>query len=80
MPMFGAFSATSALEMLDDSIDLVLTDVMLPGALKGPQLIEVVRQTYPEMPVIYMSGYQPDMISSDELHRPRVRYLHGYRS
>jgi PAS domain S-box-containing protein len=55
-----------ALELLDDErhVDLVVTDVIMPG-LSGPQLAMRIRERYPRMPVLFMSGYTADAI--DEL-------------
>jgi len=43
-------------------IDLVLTDVIMPG-LKGPEVYERVRRSHPEAKVLYMSGYTENAIS-----------------
>ncbi len=43
-------------------IDLLLTDVVMPG-MNGRQLFEELRERYPALPVIYMSGYVEDEIS-----------------
>lgn len=37
-------------------VDLVLTDVMMPG-LTGPAFVERLRQQYPTLPVLFMTGY-----------------------
>lgn len=37
--------------------DLVITDVVMPGQLTGPQLAEKIRAGNPDMPVIFLSGY-----------------------
>ena len=39
-----------------DSPSLLLTDVVLPG-MSGFELCDVVRSYYPEIPVIFTSGY-----------------------
>jgi PAS domain S-box-containing protein len=38
------------------SIDLLITDVGLPG-LNGRQLADIARETRPELPVLFMTGY-----------------------
>jgi two-component system, cell cycle sensor histidine kinase and response regulator CckA len=40
----------------DRSIDLLLTDVVMPD-LTGPDLVSKIRQFRPELKVLYMSGY-----------------------
>ena len=51
-------STEAALEMLasDRRIDLLVTDVGLPG-LNGRQLADVARETRPDLPVLFMTGY-----------------------
>jgi two-component system cell cycle sensor histidine kinase/response regulator CckA len=51
-----------ALQMLksnDGKVDLVITDVMMPG-VDGPTLIRRVRETHPGLKVIFISGYAED--------------------
>jgi PAS domain S-box-containing protein len=48
-----------ALQQLEQSarvVDLILTDVMMPR-LSGPKLATRVRELYPLMPVMFMTGY-----------------------
>jgi two-component system, cell cycle sensor histidine kinase and response regulator CckA len=42
-------------------IDLLLTDVVMPG-ISGPELVKVVKTRWPEVRVLYMSGYADDEI------------------
>ncbi len=39
-----------------EKIDLLITDVVMPG-VDGPTLVREVRQRYPELKVIFISGY-----------------------
>ncbi len=43
-------------------IDLLLTDVMMPG-LSGPKLVARLHALHPDIPVLYMSGYPEDALS-----------------
>jgi len=40
--------------------DLVLTDIGLPGAMNGIQMVEILRGRHTDLPVIFMSGYIQD--------------------
>jgi len=51
-----AGSGLQAMEMLDASIDLVLTDFAMP-AMTGGELATLVHQKYPDMPVLFVTGY-----------------------
>lgn len=44
-------------------VDLVLTDMVMPGGMSGTDLADAVRLSHPEMPVVFMSGYHADMLS-----------------
>lgn len=45
----------------DGKVDLLLTDVVMPG-LSGPELVHLVRARWPSIRVLYMSGYADDEI------------------
>ncbi len=53
-----ADSGATALAQVDagPAIDLVLTDVVMPG-MRGPELAAQLRRARPEVKVLYMSGY-----------------------
>lgn len=52
-------SGTAALSVLDQRgpVDLVLSDVMMPGGLTGLDLAREIRRTRPDLPVILMTGF-----------------------
>ncbi len=41
----------------DPHFDLLLTDIVMPGRLKGPALAKELRGLCPSLPVVFMSGY-----------------------
>lgn len=62
--VMAATSPAGALAILDGScpaFDLLLTDVVMPG-MNGRQLSEIVSSRFPEIRVVFMSGYASDAI------------------
>jgi CheY-like chemotaxis protein len=57
------------------SIDVVLTDVVMPGG-SGPDLVRQLLSQRPSLHVIYMSGYTEDAITQHGVLRPGVAFLH----
>ncbi|TNJ42487.1 PAS domain-containing protein [Phaeobacter sp. B1627] len=41
----------------DPTFDLLLTDIVMPGKLQGTDLAKSLRERWPALPVIFMSGY-----------------------
>ena len=70
----GAEQAIRAAELFTGKIDLLLTDVIMPG-MSGRQLAEKVLQTRPEIKVVYMTGYTDDMIVQHRVLEPGVLLL-----
>jgi PAS domain S-box-containing protein len=65
-----AADATEALRICENDtvpIDLVLSDVVMPG-LSGPDLIERLRSVRPGVRSIYMSGYPEDFVARRHPH------------
>lgn len=49
-------------------VDLLLTDVILPGGMSGPDLAQAARSENPGLRVLFMSGYAPnEMIANANL-------------
>ncbi|MCS6879829.1 MAG: GAF domain-containing protein [Oscillochloridaceae bacterium] len=62
-----------ALQLADQhaaSIDLLLTDIVMPEGLNGVQLADAIRARRPNIAVVYMSGYTDDA---------RIEAAHGER-
>ena len=57
-------TAKSAVEVLQENpqVTLLVTDVVLPGGMSGRELADQVQEKYPNLPVLYMSGYTQDAI------------------
>jgi PAS domain S-box-containing protein len=65
-----AGDGTSALQILDAAphIDLLLTDIVLPGGISGPDIAEAARKHRSTLKVIFMSGYAPrDVLQNHDL-------------
>jgi two-component system, cell cycle sensor histidine kinase and response regulator CckA len=55
-------------------IDVIVTDVMLPG-LNGPEAVEIIRQITPGVGVLYASGYVSGDPGIAPLQRPGVHFI-----
>jgi CheY-like chemotaxis protein len=89
----AAANAAAALRILDseEHIDLLFTDLMMPGGILGPALAKRARELRPEIEVLFTTGYADNTVlagtagltASDVLHKPyrnedlavRIRYV-----
>jgi two-component system cell cycle sensor histidine kinase/response regulator CckA len=63
-----AVSGTHALDVWEQAgrpIDLLLTDMVMPGGILGSELAERLLGKSPQLKVIYTSGYSPGMAGKD---------------
>jgi two-component system cell cycle sensor histidine kinase/response regulator CckA len=61
-----AANAEDALHLLEDvelTVDVFVTDVVMPG-LDGPSWVREARLSRPDVPVVFMSGYAEDVFKS----------------
>jgi signal transduction histidine kinase/CheY-like chemotaxis protein len=65
--VLAAPDAESALDAFAkaERIDLLLTDVILPGRLRGRELATLVKRASPQTQVLFMSGYTENAIVHD---------------
>lgn len=74
---YEASDGVEALGILKDKgkdIDLVLTDVMMPN-LRGDRLAERIREAYPKIKVLFMSGYADNIITNRGILKEGINYL-----
>lgn len=72
-----ASSSEEAIKMVENlkgSIDILLTDIVLPG-LNGRELAEKVIEMKPEISVIYMSGYTDQVIGNQGILDENTDYI-----
>lgn len=55
-------------------IHLVITDMVMPG-MDGVELVRLLRQTQPGLPVLFMSGYAGIEAQSEELRRVNTEFF-----
>jgi PAS domain S-box-containing protein len=72
-----AGNAEEANRLFDENptIDVLLTDVVMPGA-SGPELVAQLTARRPGLRVIYMSGYTDDAIVHHGVLNPGIAFLH----
>ena len=57
----------TALDVLNDhegSVDIIVTDVIMPE-MDGPTMAKEVMKIYPDMPIIFVSGYTEDRFKEE---------------
>ncbi|MBL4907657.1 MAG: response regulator, partial [Sneathiella sp.] len=50
-----------------DTIDLLLTDAILPGGKNGPDIAKEGKEIQPDLKVLYMSGYTEEAFANHNL-------------
>ncbi|KQC15101.1 MAG: hypothetical protein APR63_12740 [Desulfuromonas sp. SDB] len=75
--VISAESGRKAVDLLKDykgKIDLILTDVVMPE-INGRQLYEIVAKTYPQVKVLYMSGYSENVIAHHGIIDASINFI-----
>lgn len=64
-----AADGPSAVEILEqvESVDLLFTDMVLPGGMDGAQIAALARQIRPGIPVLFASGYTTHSLRGEDL-------------
>jgi CheY-like chemotaxis protein len=91
--VLAAANAQTALKILSgqERIDLLFTDVMMPGGVLGPTLAKRARELRPDIEVLFTTGYvdanalsgTAGLSATDIIHKPyrneelalRIRYV-----
>jgi two-component system, cell cycle sensor histidine kinase and response regulator CckA len=69
------FQALEIAKRSENVIDLLLTDVIMPG-MSGRALADILRDLRPQMKVLYMSGYTHGEIAKQGVLNPGTAILH----
>jgi signal transduction histidine kinase/CheY-like chemotaxis protein len=64
--------AQALAEVAEEPIDLLLTDVVMPGGLSGRELANSLQQNRPGLKVLFMSGYNADAIATRGILDPGI--------
>jgi signal transduction histidine kinase/ActR/RegA family two-component response regulator/HAMP domain-containing protein len=70
----GSASEARSLAAADGRIDLLLTDVVMPGG-NGRELAESLTSAHPGLPVVFMSGYTADVVLRQGVVQDKVAFL-----
>src|SRR6185503_10718562 len=68
----------AALEMWEQhrhKIDLLLTDVVLPDGMAGPELADLLSASKPGLKIVYTSGYNPDTLRVSIPQRKDIKFI-----
>jgi two-component system cell cycle sensor histidine kinase/response regulator CckA len=72
-----AESGHQALDIVKEAggtIQLIISDVIMPG-LNGTAMVEEIRKNYPDIPVIFISGYAEDMFEDHYTRGKEFNFL-----
>ena len=56
-------------------LHMLITDVLMPGGLSGPQLAHEITILYPHIKVLYMSGYTDNTLAEQGLKAPDFSFI-----
>lgn len=76
---YEVLEASNAMDAIDiaknnQDIDLIITDVVMPG-MDGPHMINEVRQFMPKVQVVFISGYAEDSFRSKLNTEENIHFL-----
>jgi PAS domain S-box-containing protein len=72
-----ASDGPKALDILTrgDAVDLVFTDLVMPGGMSGRQVASRARELKPGIKVLLTSGYAEELVHGEDLERERLKVL-----
>lgn len=75
IPVASPEAALYICEKNDQQIDLLLTDVVMPG-MNGREMAERIKVIRPEMNVLFMSGYTADIVALRGILEEGMHFIH----
>ena len=75
--MLAAGGGEQALALLREGarVDLLFTDVIMPGGMNGLQLVDEARRLRPRLPVLVTTGYMDELPGRGRKHGQRLNIL-----
>ena len=72
-----AMDGDEAVRLIDgsDGLDVLFTDVQMPGTLDGVEVAEYARRRHPTLPVLVVSGYAAKLISRLGVLKPPAVFI-----
>jgi CheY-like chemotaxis protein len=71
----NGIEALEAWKQTHDGINLLLTDLVMPGGINGKELGERLLKENPRLKVIYVSGYSAEIVGKDFPLEEGVNFL-----
>lgn len=75
LDVIEAESGENIKEFRKEDFELLVSDVILPGELKGPNIARQLRNDKPRLAVLYMSGFQQGILTEDDLALVNVDFI-----
>jgi len=75
--VYSADSGETALKLLnkrDLHPDMILSDVVMPN-MNGPELVSIIQEDLPNIPVLFMSGYAENSIVQNGVLSKKVNFI-----
>lgn len=70
-----AENGEEALDVLaEHAVDTVVSDVIMPK-MNGMEMYRALKKGWPELNVIFVSGYSADILNSEDLEKGNLRFL-----
>jgi CheY-like chemotaxis protein len=57
------------------SVDLVFTDLIMPGGMSGREVVARAHELRPDIKVLLTSGYAEELVHGDDLERAQLRLI-----
>jgi two-component system cell cycle sensor histidine kinase/response regulator CckA len=75
LPMENGVKAYDYYKLCQPKIDLLVTDMVMPGGMTGRELIDLLRAENPRLKVLLCSGYADEFAGSSPPERDSMEFL-----
>ncbi len=75
IPVEHGAAALERIDVADPPIDLLFTDIVLPGGMTGAELADAARARHPDLRILFATGYARNAMQQDGRLDPGVKLL-----